>query len=94
VNGPELQGIHSAVVYDPDVLFALWCPRLSAVSLTHLGKRGSLILSSRLVVMRIFTPKLVMEKEVLLFIKFVGKDETRKTTLGSPSHIYRDVIPW
>jgi hypothetical protein len=61
---------------------------------THLGKRGSLILSSRLVVMRIFTPKLVMEKEVLLFIKFVGKDKTRKTTLGSPSHIYRDVIPW
>ena len=44
--------------------------------------------------MRIFTPKLVMEKEVLLFIKFVGKDKTRKATLGSPSHIYRDVIPW
>ncbi len=26
--------------------------------------------------------------------KFVGKDTTRKTTPGSPSRIYRDMLPW
>ena len=30
----------------------------------------------------------------ILFTKFVGKDTTRKTTHGSPSRIYRDMIPW
>ena len=30
----------------------------------------------------------------LLCTKFVGKDTTRRTTPGIPSHIYRDMIPW
>ena len=30
----------------------------------------------------------------LLCTKFVGKDTTRRTTPGSPSHIYRDMLPW
>jgi hypothetical protein len=38
---------------------------------------------------RTFTVKLVIAKSELLFTKFVGKDTTRRTTPGSPSHIYR-----
>jgi hypothetical protein len=35
-----------------------------------------------------------MSKSELLFTKFVGKDTTRRTTPGIPSHIYRDILPW
>ncbi len=40
VSGPELSGMCFVAEYVPDVFFALWCPRWSAVRLARLGMRG------------------------------------------------------